>query len=98
MPNNEMSNNLELMMNNSWNTPYIWMSVAAAVFAIFGLILLMRTSKIYKLNKSSFKELNNKIDNLYRTTDSFQELNTKIDNLNRSTEELKKSSPTYLSQ
>jgi hypothetical protein len=38
-----------------------------------------------------FKELNNKIDNLYRTTDAFKELNAKIDNLNRNTEELKKS-------
>ena len=71
-----------------WLTsPYCWIGIVLVLFIIFALLKLLAFNRV---TKSSFKELNNKIDNLYRTTDAFKELNSKIDNLNRNTEELKK--------
>jgi biopolymer transport protein ExbB/TolQ len=66
----------------------IWLFVVMTILTLF---ILFKQFSLSRETKHSFKDLHNKIDNLYRTTDAFKELNAKIDNLNRNTEELKKS-------
>jgi len=80
--------NTDMATTQDWLvSPYFWISAVIILFLIFALLKLLAFNRV---TKNSFKDLNNKIDNLYRTTDAFKELNSKIDNLNRNTEDLKK--------
>jgi biopolymer transport protein ExbB/TolQ len=82
-------NDVTTVMNDWWTYPMIWVIIVMAVF----LILLL--AKLYSMSSStrrSFKELSNKIDSLYRTSDAFNELNTKIDNLSRNTNDIQRTS------
>jgi biopolymer transport protein ExbB/TolQ len=82
------TDNVTALVNNGFSDPMIWLFVVLIIFTLF---ILIKQFSLSRESKRSFKDLHNKIDNLYRTTDAFKELNVKIDNLNRSTEELKKS-------
>jgi cell division protein FtsL len=73
---------------NDWTSyPIIWVCAGIVIFLI---LLLIKLYSMSRTTQKSFKDLSNKIDSLYRTSDAFNELNSKIDNLNRSTNELKR--------
>jgi cell division protein FtsL len=86
-------NEVATVMNDWWTYPMVWVVIVMAVF----LILLL--AKLYSMSSStrrSFKELSNKIDSLYRTSDAFNELNSKIDHLSRNTNDMKRTSIDHI--
>jgi biopolymer transport protein ExbB/TolQ len=86
-------NDVMTVMNDWWTYPMVWVVIGMALF----LILLL--AKLYSMSSStrrSFKELSNKIDSLYRTSDAFNELNSKIDHLSRNTNDIKRTSIDHI--
>jgi uncharacterized membrane protein YgaE (UPF0421/DUF939 family) len=90
-------NEVTTVMNN-WSTyPIVWVGLGFAVFLILLMALLLaKLNSISRSTKQSYRELGNKIDSLYRTSDAFNELNAKIDNLNKTTNELKRPTTEYI--
>jgi hypothetical protein len=83
-----MNNNEVLTVMNDWTAyPIFWVCAGIVVFLI---LLIIKLYSMSRKSQKAFKDLNNKIDSLYRTSDAFNELNAKIDTLNRSTNELKR--------
>jgi uncharacterized membrane protein YccC len=86
------------IMNDWWTYPIVWVGIGIAFFFILLLVMLLaRLNSISRTTKQSYRELGNKIDSLYRTTDAFNELNAKIDSLNKTTNELKRPTTEYIS-
>jgi hypothetical protein len=90
-------NNVTTVMNDWWTYPIVWVAIGITFFFILILaMLLAKLNSISRTTKQSYRELGNKIDSLYRTSDAFNELNAKIDSLNKTTNELKRPITEYI--
>jgi hypothetical protein len=82
-----MNNDVQTVVNDWTSYPIVWVCVGIVIFLI---LLLFKLYSMSRTTQKSFKDLSNKIDSMYRTSDAFNELNAKIDSLNRNTNELKR--------